>query len=190
MVKDMNTTTTQLALASILFLTSTACIETDPPPQPQQAEQPDEGSAAPKDERENHPDPTAHRVETEADEQVDPPDSLTPGPITGSWKLVRVETGDQIGQFSLAQAEGDPVLDGSYAMRYGLNRYFDGVSGELTSGRVDGNTANFTFNPTPNAEQRFHVELEREGDAWTGELWAELDPERERMPVRMVPLNR
>ena len=186
----MNTKTTLIALASLLLLTTTGCIETDPPPSPQTAQQTDQGGTKTPDNREDHPDPTGHQVQDEAPEQTETPEALEAGPITGSWKLVRVDTGDQIGQFSFAHAQGDPVLDGSYAMRYGLNRYFDGVSGELTSGRVDGERAEFAFNPTPNDEQRFHVELERDARAWTGELWAELDPEQERMPVRMEPLNR
>lgn len=184
----MTRTITILAIAAAFTLPATGCIETDAP-LPEQQPSPQQPAAEPS-EREDHPDPTAHQVEAEADDPAEEPETLEAGPITGSWKLVRLDTGDQIGQFSLARAKGDPELDGSYAMRYGLNQYFDGISGEVLSGTVDGDRAEFAFNPTPNEQQRFHVQLERSGEAWTGQLWAELDPDGERIEVRLVPLNR
>ena len=184
-----------MTIAAFLASTTVGCLETDDPlpdrlrtpPATESRESDDPGSA--RATRENHPDPTAHEIPTEPAEQEATSEPLEPGAITGLWKLVRVEIGDQIGHFSFAHAKGDPILDGSYAMRYGLNRYFDGISGELVSGEARDGRAELGFNPTPNAEQRFQVELERDGEVWTGQLRAELDPAGERMDVRLVPLN-
>ncbi|WP_051246081.1 hypothetical protein [Thioalkalivibrio sp. ALE19] len=97
------------------------------------------------------------------------------GALQGSWRAALVEGDVPLAYFSLFHGRGETRAQGDFLMGNARGPGLDGASGDLDSVELaaDGDRVELVWNPTPDQQESYHLELERlDADTWEGRFHA------------------
>nr|WP_231363035.1 hypothetical protein [Thioalkalivibrio sp. ALR17-21] len=97
------------------------------------------------------------------------------GALQGSWRAALVEGDVPLAYFSVFHGRGETRAQGDFLMGNARGPGLDGASGDLDSVALaaDGERVELVWNPTPDQQESYHLELERlDADTWEGRFHA------------------
>lgn len=89
---------------------------------------------------------------------------LEVGLLNGSWRVAVTEGDQPMVYFDIFQDKGEVTGSGDYWMGFVLGPDFDGASGELSDVEISGDKIEVAWNPTPDDEEMYWVEVIRQDD--------------------------